>query len=395
MSSSRVQRRPRIDDGRPDPEMLLAQLQAEEAQQNRERGQLRIYLGAAPGVGKTFAMLNEGQRRRGRGTADVVVGVVETYGRDLTIEAAEGLEIIPRRGQEMDLDAILARRPSLVLVDELAHRNAPGSRHEHRWQEVLDLLDAGISVISTMNIWHLESVREQCEQIAGLELTETVPDEVVDQADDIELIDMAPEALRSRVRHGNVYPPERAAAELEGLFRPATLAALRELALRKTAQEVDGQLQRYMRAHDLSSWRVDERLLICIDHRPVSQTLLQRGRHMSQNFRCPLLAVCLTSPSLTSSQLEALERNLQLAREMGAEIVELDASDPVEAIAELADSARITQILLAHALQPRWQERLRGSFVRRLLRRLPEIDIHVVAEPASTRRPAADVVAAR
>lgn len=233
-----------------------------------------------------------------------------------------------------------------------------------------------------MNIWHLESLREQCEQIAGIELSEAVPDRVVDQADDIELIDMAPEALRSRIRHGNVYPANRAAAELDCLFLPARLAALRELALRRTAEEVDDHLQRYMRVHDLTGWRVDERVLVCIDHRQVSETLLQRGRRMSQNLRCDMIAVCLRAPSLTPSQLDALERHRALALELGSDITDLEAADPIEAIAELADSARITQILVAHPRRLSWRERMRGSMVRRLLRRLPQIDIHVVAEPA-------------
>jgi two-component system, OmpR family, sensor histidine kinase KdpD len=368
-------------DDRPDPEALLARLRAEEAQQQRRRGQFRIYLGAAPGVGKTFAMINEGQRRRARQSADVVIGFIETYGRPLTESAAEGLEVVPRRDAEMDVEAILARHPSLVLVDELAHRNAPGSRHEHRWQDVLELLEAGISVVSTMNIWHLESVRDECQKVSGVSLTETVPDWVVDQADDIELIDMAPEALRSRVRHGNVYPIERAERELEGLFRPATLAALRELALRRTAQEVDDQLQRYMQAHDLSGWRVDERVLVCVDHRSISRTLLDRARRMSLSLRCPIRAFCLSPASLSHEQRESLKRNRAIAVELGCSVLDYEGSDPVEAIADLVETERITQVIVAHPRQPSLQERLHGSLVRRLLRRLPDLDVHVVAEP--------------
>jgi two-component system sensor histidine kinase KdpD len=232
-----------------------------------------------------------------------------------------------------------------------------------------------------MNIWHLESVRAQCAQVTGLALTDTVPDWVVDQADDIELIDMAPDALRARVRHGNVYPAERAAIELEGLFRPATLAALRDLALRRTAQEVDDQLQRYMQAHDLSGWRVDERVLVCVDHRAVSQILLDRARRMSLSLRCPVRALCLRPPSLSPKQREALDENRANAIELGCEITEYDGNDPVEAIAHLSGTERITQIIVAHPRQPTLQERLHGTLVRRLLRRLPDIDVHVVAEP--------------
>ena len=377
-------KRPAPSEQRPDPEKLLARLQAEEARGGKTRGQLRIYLGAAPGVGKTYAMLNEGQRRGGRRSADVVVGVAETYGRSLTTEIAEGLEVVPRRGQEMDIDAVLARRPSLVLVDELAHRNAPGSRHDYRWQDVIELLEGGISVISTMNIWHLESVRRQCEQITGMNLVENVPDWVVDQADDIELIDMAPEALRSRLRHGNIYPPERALVELEGLFRPASLAALRELALRRTAQEVDGQLQRYMREHDLSGWRVDERVLVCIDHRPLGPTLL-RARRMAQGLRCPLVVACIRLPDLCESDEQMLRQNRQLAEEQCTEIVDIEGANLVESVARVAAEARATQLIIAHPRRPRWQEWLLGSPVRNLLRLVPDLDVHVVAEPAEGR----------
>jgi two-component system sensor histidine kinase KdpD len=371
---------------RPDPEKLLARLQAEEARSENTRGQFRIYLGAAPGVGKTYAMLNEGQRRRGRKSADVVIGVVETYDRCLTMEIAEGLEVVPRRGDEMDVDAVLARHPSLVLVDELAHRNAPGSKHDYRWQDVLDLLEGGISVLSSMNIWHLESVRLQCQQITGMNLVETVPDWVVDQADDIELIDMAPEALRSRVRHGNVYPADRAVVELEGLFRPATLAALRELALRRTAQQVDGQLQRYMREHDLSGWRVDERVLVCIDHRPIGPTLLRRGRRMAQGLQCPLSVACIRLPDLCEADKRTLADNRQLAEEQCSEIIDIEGANPVESVARLAAESRATQLIIAHPHRPRWLERLLGSPARELLRRVPDIDVHVVAEPAKPGR---------
>jgi two-component system, OmpR family, sensor histidine kinase KdpD len=383
MPPLKTARHQKSGDARPDPKALLARLQAKEAVQARRRGQFRIYLGAAPGVGKTFAMISEGQRRRARNTADVVIGIVETYGRPQTECAAEGLEVIPRRNMEMDTEAIIERRPSLVLVDELAHRNAAGSSRDHRWQDVLALLEAGISVVSTMNIWHLESMRDQCQKVSGISLTETVPDWVVDQADDIELIDMAPEALRSRVRHGNVYPPERAARELDGLFRPATLAALRELALRRTAQEVDDQLQRYMQAHDLSGWRVDERLLVCIDHRGVSQTLLDRARRMSLSLRCPIRAFCLCPSSLSNKQRESLGRNRAKAVELGCSVIDYEGGDPVEAIADFAAAERITQIIVAHPRQPSLQERLHGSLVRRLLRRLPDLDVHVVAEARS------------
>ncbi|HEY7293854.1 MAG TPA: sensor histidine kinase KdpD, partial [Dehalococcoidia bacterium] len=301
---------------RPDPEKLLAKLKAEEARTQSTRGRLRVYLGSAPGTGKTFAMLNEGRRRKARGT-DVVIGYVETYNRPLTVQAAEGLEVVPRRRveyrgtvlDEMDVDAVIARRPQVALVDELAHTNAPGSRHEKRWQDVEEILAAGITVISTLNIQHLESLKDRVEQITGIAVRETVPDTVLAAADDVELIDIAPEALRRRMVHGNVYPPERAQRALENFFRPGNLAALREMALRWTAAKADDQLDAYMREHDLSGWMVDERLLVCIDDRPIARTLLRRGAHMAHRLGCPLLALHVEMRPLAAAQQEALAQN--------------------------------------------------------------------------------------
>ncbi len=239
------------------------------------RGQLRIYLGAAPGVGKTFAMLNEGRRRWERGT-DVVVGFVETHGRPRTAEAIGDLEIVPRRVfehrgthfEEMDVDAVLRRKPKVALVDELAHTNVPGSRNEKRWQDVLELLDAGIEVISTVNIQHLESVNDVVERITGVAQRETVPDEVVRQAEQVELVDMTPEALRRRMAHGNIYPAERIDPALTNYFRPGNLTALRELALLWVADSVDESLEDYRERHGITEpWETRERVVVALDRR--------------------------------------------------------------------------------------------------------------------------------
>ncbi len=379
----------RFREPRPDPEKLLAKVTAAEEQAQRRRGRLRIYLGAAPGVGKTYAMLNEGHRRQGRHTADTVIGSLQTYGRALTCEAAEGLEVVPPRRtaigeqifEDLDLDAIFARRPTLVLVDELEHRNAPGSRNEMRWQDVEEILDAGISVITTLSISHLASLAQRVQEITGAPVGDAVPDSVLDRADDVELIDMAPEALRARLRHGNIYPPEQAQRELEARFQPGTLAALRKLALRRTAREVDSQLQRYIRAHDLSGWRVDERVLVWIDHRPLAERLLRRGRLMAQNFECPFIVVCTRAPGDGGRHESAVAANLQLARGMDAEVREIETDDPVEALARLVSELQITQLLVGHSRPLRWLEPLHESPVRRLLRRLPDVDIHIIAEP--------------
>jgi two-component system sensor histidine kinase KdpD len=375
---------------RPDPDRLLAKLKAQEQRAQTTRGKLRVYLGAAPGVGKTYAMLNEGRRRKERGT-DVVIGYVETYNRRLTVQAAEGLEVVPRRNvtyrdtmiEEMDVDAVIARHPTVALVDELAHTNAPGSRHEKRWQDVEEICDAGITVITTVNVQHLESLRDRVEQITGIKVRETVPDRVVDQADDVELIDMAPEALRARMRHGNIYPPERAKRALENFFRPGNLAALRELALRRTAEEVDDQLESYMKEHDLEGWAVDERVLVCIDHRAHAATLIRRGVQLARRFKCPLLLVTVRGPEQTESQRAALSEHRRLAESLGVEVVEIDGADVAEALARFAVEHRATQLIVGQSRRSRWYELLHGSVVQRLLRRLPEMDIHVIAERQS------------
>jgi two-component system sensor histidine kinase KdpD len=372
---------------RPNPQKLLAKLKAQEARGHPGRGRLRVYLRAAPGVGKTYAMLNEGQRRAARGT-DIVIGYVETYNRPLTVQAAEGLEVVPRRRvdyrgttlEEMDTNAIVARHPAVALVDELAHTNATGSKHDKRWQDVEELLDAGISVITTVNVQHLESLRDRVEQITGIKVRETVPDWVIDKADDVELIDMAPEALRSRMRHGNIYPAERAQRALENFFRPGNLAALRELALRRTAEEVDEQLASYMREHDLSGWQVDEHVLVCIDHRPLSATLLRRGWLMAHRLKCPLSAVHVQRQDLSASQQAGLEQNQKLAVELNAELHEIAGAEVADAIATFAGQARATQLIVGHTQRSRWYDFLHGSLVQGLLRRLQDMDVHVVAE---------------
>ena len=264
------------------------------------RGRHRIYLGAAPGVGKTVAMLDEGRRRIARGT-DVVVGLVETHGRAHTAEMVEGLEVLPRvrrehRGvtlEEMDLDGLLARRPAVALVDELAHTNVPGSRHEKRWQDVDELLDAGIDVISTVNIQHLESLNDVVESITGVVQQETVPDEVVRRADQIELVDMSPEALRRRMAHGNIYKAEKVDAALANYFRVGNLSALRELALLWLADRVDEGLGRYRADHGIdSSWPTRERVVVALSGGPEGETLLRRGaRIASRGAGGELLAV--------------------------------------------------------------------------------------------------------
>src|SRR5437868_7029017 len=263
------------------------------------RGSLRVYLGAAPGVGKTFAMLNEAGRRHARGT-DVVVGFVETHGRPRTAEQIRELEVVPRkiidyRGtqfEEMDVDAILRRKPKQVLVDELAHTNVPGSKNEKRWQDVEELLAAGIDVISTVNIQHLESVNDIVERITGVQQRETLPDEVVRKADQVELVDMTPEALRRRMAHGNIYKPEKVDAALANYFRPGNLAALRELALLWVADKVEDSLQSYMETHGITdAWETRERIVVALTGAPGGENVVRRGARMATRAKGDLLGV--------------------------------------------------------------------------------------------------------
>ena len=285
-----------MSEQRPDPEAILARIKREERESERgARGHLRIYLGAFPGVGKTFAMLNEAHRRQRYGE-DVVVGFAETHARRITQQELEGLEMLPRkridyRGiivEELDVDAVLQRHPQVCLVDELAHTNVAGSEREKRYEDVEVILNAGIDVVSTLNIQHLESLNDKITGITGVRVRETVPDSVLDEADEVILIDLSPEGARARMQHGNVYPPEQAKQALEGFFRPENLAALRELALRRTTQEVDEQLEEYMRESTRKT-DVTERVLVLIDHDSVSRALLRHAWRLAQGLDAELI----------------------------------------------------------------------------------------------------------
>jgi two-component system sensor histidine kinase KdpD len=379
----------RIDPGRPDPDVLLAKLKREE---KPARGWLRIYLGMAPGVGKTYAMLHEGERRMKRRSADVVVGYVETYGRQLTVQAVEGLEVIPRRQvsyrgvsvKEMDADAIIARHPDVVLIDELAHTNAPGSEREKRWQDVEAIRDHGINVISTMNIQHLESLNDLVENITGVRVRETVPDRIVDEAQEIELVDMSPEALRSRMRHGNIYPPAQAEAALENFFKVENLAALRRIALHRTAQEVEQQVERYMRDFGREGLDTSERVLVAVTHRPLAKTLLRRGWRIASGLHAEFYAAYVdSSKSLDPVERAELDANLRLAEDLGAAVVHLEGRDIASAIAAHVRAEHITQVIVGHSDRSRWQRLMRGSVIERLLQLLPDVDLHVIAERSS------------
>jgi two-component system, OmpR family, sensor histidine kinase KdpD len=356
------------------------------------RGTLRIYLGAAPGVGKTFAMLSEGRRRRERGT-DVVVGFVETHGREKTAEQIGDLEVVPRRKmeyrgaafEEMDLDAILARRPEVALVDELAHTNVPGSRHEKRWSDIDDLLEAGITVISTLNIQHLESLNDVVEQITRVPQRETVPDELVRRADQIEIVDMAPEAIRRRMAHGNIYPAERIDAALANYFRPGNLGALRELALLWVADRVDDALQEYRERHGIARpWETRERIVVALTGSLDGERLIRRGARMTARTRGDLVGVHVRSQDgLAGPSADQLERQRELVEELGGTYREVVGADAGEALVDAARSLNATQIILGATRRSRWAELTRGSVINRVIRDSGAgIDVHVMSHEA-------------
>jgi two-component system sensor histidine kinase KdpD len=345
---------------------------------------LRIYLGAAPGVGKTYAMLSEGRRRAERGTR-VVVACVETYGRPRTIEMLQGLELVPPRTvgyrdasfEEMDVDAVRMRDPGVALVDELAHTNVPGTGRSKRWEDVIDLLSDGIEVITTVNIQHLESLNDVVAGVTGVRQRETVPDWVVELADQIELVDMSPHALQRRMLHGNVYPdPAKAELALQRYFTTDNLTALRELALMRVANQVDATL--------LSRWskgripETRERVLVCVSHPEFSWDLVRRGARIAQRARGDLLVVHVRERDDEATRAWLVEVD-QLVADLGGEFHVIDDDDGVAGVLNFGYAQFVTQLVVGESLRSRLQELLRGSFVNELLRKASNIDIHVIA----------------
>ena len=360
------------------------------------RGELRIYLGAAPGVGKTYAMLAEGQRRQARGT-DVVCGLIETHGRRLTAAMAQGLEIVPRRTMshrgvtftEMDLDAVLARHPQVALVDELAHTNVPGCRNAKRWQDVDELLDAGIDVITTLNIQHLESLSTVAKQVCGVEQHETLPDEIARRADQIELVDMTPEALRRRMLHGNVYPPNRIDAALTHYFRPGNLTALRELALLWVADRVEEGLQRYRIEHGIAApWETRERIVVGIAGRADDEAVIRRAARIAA--RTPgsdMLAVHVRVDDGLADPVTQLEMQRALVTSLGGSFREVPGEDVAETLLRFARTENATQMVLGASQRGRLVTLFAGkSTPSRVARRAEHIDVHLVSREANHHR---------
>ena len=377
------------DSGRPTGDQMLARLNAE---QKPERGRLRIYMGMAPGVGKTYKMLEEAHRRHDRGT-DVVIGFVETYGRVHTAAMADGLEVVPRRRveyrgvavEEMDADAVIARHPAVALVDELAHTDVPGSPLEKRWQDVDRIRDAGIEVISTCNVQHVESIADAVETILGVPVRERIPDAVVRAADEIELVDMSPHALRQRMRHGNVYPPERATIALERFFTETNLTALRDLSLRFVAGKVDDQLEGIVSERGLHVGPVTERVMALIDESVECRRALRRAASIASALHAPLLAIAVETPGvgLSRDRRQNIQSNVDYATDLGAEIIRGETSDLARGLEEVVRDRRVTHMVLVH--RPH-----RGLYIGRaslhdhLLDAIPGLEVHLVGEPAPT-----------
>jgi len=356
-------------------------------------GRFRIYLGAAAGVGKTYAMLNEGRRRLDRGT-DVVIGFVECHGRQRTEEMVGGLEMVPRkvldyRGSllaEMDLGALLSRHPQVALIDELAHTNVPGSgQHAKRWEDVLDVLAAGIDVITTVNIQHLESIADEVEHMTGARVRERVPDWVVRRADQIELVDSSPEQLRRRMLHGNIYPKERVTLALSNFFRTDNLIALRELALRFLADETDEELLEYLQRHDSKVvWETCERVMVAVTPVPGTDGLMRRAARMASRLKAADLDVLhvAASDATRPGDRKSIDKLRELAADVGARWHEVQGDDPARAIAGFAQEHQITQIVIGSSQRSRWQQLTGGgSNVGRVIREAGAlgIDVHVIA----------------
>jgi two-component system, OmpR family, sensor histidine kinase KdpD len=372
---------------RPDPEALLARVKAEETRQRR--GKLKVFLGAAAGVGKTYAMLEAVREQKADGV-DVLVGYVETHGRAETDALLEGLEILPARMvdyrgtvlREFDLDAALARHPALILVDELAHTNAPGLRHAKRWQDVVELLDAGINVYTTMNVQHLETLNDVVAKITGVVVRETVPDSVFEQADEVELIDLPPDELLERFKDGKVYMPEQAEEAVRNFFRKGNLIALRELALRRTAERVDAQMRVYMHEHAIGkAWPTAERLLVCVSPGPESARLVRAGKRMADRLGAPWVAAYVETPAQLRLPPEVRDRvtqTLRLAEQLGAETVRLPGEKMSEALLGFAHDRNVTKIVVGKPRRRLWTRILIGSIVDALVQGSGDIDIYVI-----------------
>jgi len=355
----------------------------------KSRGIFKLFLGYAPGVGKTYSMLSEALRRKSRGE-DVVIGIVETHGRKGVQELANQLEAVNRREldykgtmfEEMDVDAILERRPQVALVDELAHTNIPGSKHRKRYEDIQALLAAGIDVISTLNIQHIESLAPTVHAITGITVRETVPDWVPLSASETVMVDLTPEALQNRMKRGDVYSQEKVEQSLKNFFRRGNLIALRELALRQVAEQVDRSLESYMDAKEIrQNWGVRERIAVCISGSPAGQYLIARAARMARRMDAELYVLHVIrelAPKRENPKI--LEANLRFAENLGAQVVKLKGQSVADTIAEFVRSKHVTQVIFGRAPIRDWRKYLYLSAVHRFLRESPPVDVHIVTQ---------------
>ncbi|MCB8976797.1 MAG: sensor histidine kinase KdpD [Ardenticatenaceae bacterium] len=375
-------------DEKPEPTLLTENQQT--------RGKLKIFLGYAAGVGKTYAMLKAAQLRLAEGV-DVVVGFVETHGRSETNSLLDNLEIIPRRTvtyrditmTEMDTDAIIARRSQVVLIDDLAHANAPGSRHTHRYQDVLELLSIGIDVYTTVNVQHLESLKDIVAQITGLTVHHTIPDTILDESNEIELVDLPIDELLDRLEAGKVHLPEQKERVMQKFFRRGNLTALRELALRRAADRIDAQMRAYMQSHAIAGpWPVGERILVCISSSPLSERLVRTTRRLATRLNAEWIAAYVETPahkSLSPADRERVTRNLQLAESLGAQAVRLNGRSVAETLVNYALNRNVTRIVAGKPLRPRWKELLQGgSLIDQIVRQSQDLDVYIISSKTTS-----------
>jgi two-component system sensor histidine kinase KdpD len=377
---------------RPDPDALLERVKRDEA--HAGHGRLKVFFGAAPGVGKTYAMLEAARAKRAEGT-DVVIGWVETHRRAETAALAEGFERLPAREaehrgvklSEFDIDAALARKPGLLLLDELAHSNAPGSRHPKRWQDARELIDAGVDVWTTLNVQHLESVNDLVERITGVVVRETLPDRLLDEADEVEIVDLPPEDLLRRLAEGKVYLPDQAARAVSQFFRKGNLTALRELALRRTAEHVDAAVQDYRRDHAIeTTWPVTDRILVCIRPNPDSGRLVRAARRLATRLRAPWIAAWVESPGqppLSVAERAHLAAAFELAEQLGAETTTVSGTSVAEAVLRIARERNVSQIVVGKPKSAGWRGFLRGSLVDAIVKQSGALDVFIVSGDAA------------
>ena len=354
---------------------------------------MKLFLGFAAGVGKTYEMLSEANRRRERGE-NVVVGYVETHGRKGTVAQIGELEIVPRRKieyrgtefEEMDVEAILTRRPAIVVVDELAHTNIPGSAHEKRYEDVMQILEAGVSVLTTMNVQHLESLNDVVQQITNVKVRETVPDWILAEADEIVSIDITPAALINRLQRGDVYPTEKVPSALRNFFTEGNLSALREIALREVASEVDRSVQNYREEHNVSEpWHTQERVMVCLSPDRPSDYLLRRAWRIGHRLHADIVAVYVSTARPTPAQSKILDADFATATRLNIRIEEVSGGEIAQALADYAVKNQVTELIVGHSTtRKNWQDMIKGSLVSRLISLVPDVDVLVL----TNKRPA-------